>query len=159
MYNDSYSKEEINLLKNSINLLESILKECEFIIKNIKTKERTDGKHDIRTIIISYLYREMIERIDGVYILLANKSTLNSKILLRSFFEITIDLEKILKDSSDQTALNYLYFKYGDYIGRLENFNEISEIKKNNIEEERRDLKKLAELYNLKCLEKNHKKI
>lgn len=158
MYNDYYSDEEKILLGDSVNLLKSILKKCEFIIKNIKTKEQSDKKHDIRTIIISYLYREMIERVDGIYLLLTNNSTLNSKILLRSFFEIAIDLEKILKDFTNQTSLNYLYFKSGDYICKLEKFNEISETKKYNIREELKDLEKIAELYKLKCLERNHKK-
>ena len=158
MYNDYYSDEEKILLGDSANLLKSILKKCEFIIKNIKTKEQSDKKHDIRTIMISYLYREMIERVDGIYLLLISNSTLNSKILLRSFFEIAIDLEKILKDFTNQTSLNYLYFKSGDYICKLEKFNKISETKKYNIKEELKDLEKIAELYKLKCLEKNHKK-
>ena len=95
-------------------------------------------RKDIRTSTILSLYREMIERIDGVFILLKNKSTLNSFILLSSFFQISIDLEKILKDNTEETAINYTYFKLGDYSIKLEQFWGINTFDKDNTEKKKK---------------------
>lgn len=106
----------------------------------------------------------MIERIDGVFILLKNKSTLNSFILLRSFFEISIDLEKILKDNTEETAINYTYFKLGDYSIKLEQFWGINTFDKDNTEKKEKikkeweDVKNFSNIYNIPCLEQTHKK-
>lgn len=164
MYNDYYDEEVLKYLEQSINLLEKILKSSEFIFQNVSFKDSKDGRKDIRTSTILSLYREMIERIDGVFILLKNKSTLNSFILLRSFFEISIDLEKILKDNTEETAINYTYFKLGDYSIKLEQFWGINTFDKDNtekkdkIKKEWEDVKNFSNIYNIPCLEQTHKK-
>lgn len=164
MYNDYYDEEVLKYLEQSINLLEKILKSSEFIFQNVSFKDSKDGRKDIRTSIILSLYREMIERIDGVFILLKNKSTLNSFILLRSFFEISIDLEKILKDNTEETAINYTYFKLGDYSIKLEQFWGINTFDKDNTEKKEKikkeweDVKNFSNIYNIPCLEQTHKK-
>lgn len=164
MYNNYYDEEVLKYLGQSISLLEKILKSSEFIFLNVSFKDSKDGRKDVRTSTILSLYREMIERVDGVIILLKNKSTLNSFILLRSFFEISIDLEKVLKDSTEQTAVNYKYFKGGDYAIKLEEFWGVNTFDKENVEkkkkiaEEWEYVKKFADIYNLHCLEQTHKK-
>nr|WP_293995386.1 DUF5677 domain-containing protein [uncultured Fusobacterium sp.] len=164
MYNDYYDEEVLKYLEQSINLLEKILKSSEFIFQNVSFKDSKDGRKDIRTSTILSLYREMIERIDGVFILLKNKSTLNSFILLRSFFEISIDLEKILKDNTEETAINYTYFKLGDYSIKLEQFWGINTFDKDNTEKKEKikkeweDVKNFSNIYNIPCLEQTHKK-
>ena len=164
MYNDYYDEEVLKYLEQSINLLEKILKSSEFIFQNVSFKDSKDGRKDIRTSTILSLYREMIERIDGVFILLKNKSTLNSFILLRSFFEISIDLEKILKDNTEETAINYTYFKLGDYSIKLEQFWSINTFDKDNTEKKEKikkeweDVKNFSNIYNIPCLEQTHKK-
>lgn len=164
MYNDYYDEEVLKYLEQSINLLEKILKSSEFIFQNVSFKDSKDGRKDIRTSTILSLYREMIERIDGVFILLKNKSTLNSFILLRSFFEISIDLEKILKDNTEETAINYTYFKLGDYSIKLEQFWGINTFDKDNTEKKEKikkeweDVKNFSNIYNVPCLEQTHKK-
>lgn len=164
MYNDYYDEEVLKYLEQSINLLEKILKSSEFIFQNVSFKDSKDGRKDIRTSTILSLYREMIERIDGVFILLKNKSTLNSFILLRSFFEISIDLEKILKDNTEETAMNYTYFKLGDYSIKLEQFWGINTFDKDNTEKKEKikkeweDVKNFSNIYNIPCLEQTHKK-
>lgn len=164
IYNDYYDEEVLKYLEQSINLLEKILKSSKFIFQNVIFKDSKDGRKDIRTSTILSLYREMIERVDGVFILLSNKSTLNSFILLRSFFEISIDLEKVLKDSTEQTAISYTYFKGGDYAIKIEEFwgintfNKENIEKKKDIEEEWKGVKRFSDTYNLPCLEKTHKK-
>lgn len=164
MYNDYYDEEVLKYLEQSINLLEKILKSSEFIFQNVSFKDSKDGRKDIRTSIILSLYREMIERIDGVFILLKNKSTLNSFILLRSFFEFSIDLEKILKDNTEETAINYTYFKLGDYSIKLEQFWGINTFDKDNTEKKEKikkeweDVKNFSNIYNIPCLEQTHKK-
>lgn len=164
MYNDYYDEEVLKYLEQSINLLEKILKSSEFIFQNVSFKDSKDGRKDIRTSTILSLYREMIERIDGVFILLKNKSTLNSFILLRSFFEISIDLEKILKDNTEETAINYTYFKLGDYSIKLEQFWGINTFDKDNTEKKEKikkeweDIKNFSNIYNIPCLEQTHKK-
>lgn len=164
MYNDYYDEEVLKYLEQSINLLEKILKSSEFIFQNVSFKDSKDGRKDIRTSTILSLYREMIERIDGVFILLKNKSTLNSFILLRSFFEISIDLEKILKDNTEETSINYTYFKLGDYSIKLEQFWGINTFDKDNTEKKEKikkeweDVKNFSNIYNIPCLEQTHKK-
>ncbi len=164
MYNDYYDEEVLKYLEQSINLLEKILKSSEFIFQNVSFKDSKDGRKDIRTSTILSLYIEMIERIDGVFILLKNKSTLNSFILLRSFFEISIDLEKILKDNTEETAINYTYFKLGDYSIKLEQFWGINTFDKDNTEKKEKikkeweDVKNFSNIYNIPCLEQTHKK-
>lgn len=164
MYNNYYDEEVLKYLEQSINLLEKILKSSEFIFQNVSFKDSKDGRKDIRTSTILSLYREMIERIDGVFILLKNKSTLNSFILLRSFFEISIDLEKILKDNTEETAINYTYFKLGDYSIKLEQFWGINTFDKDNTEKKEKikkeweDVKNFSNIYNIPCLEQTHKK-
>lgn len=164
MYNDYYDEEVLKYLEQSINLLEKILKSSEFIFQNVSFKDSKDGRKDIRTSTILSLYREMIERIDGVFILLKNKSTLNSFILLRSFFEISIDLEKILKDNTEETAINYTYFKLGDYSIKLEQFWGINTFDKDNTEKKEKikkeweDVKNFSNIYNIPCLEQTYKK-
>ena len=164
MYNDYYNEEVLKYLEQSINLLEKILENSEFIFQNVIFKDSKDRRKDIRTSTILSLYREMIERVDGIFILLSNKSTLNSFILLRSFFEISIDLEKILKDNTEQTAINYAYFKGGDYAIKLEQFWGINTFDKDNTEKKEKikkeweDVKKFSNIYNIPCLEQNHKK-
>lgn len=164
MYNDYYDEEVLKYLEQSINLLEKILKSSEFIFQNVSFKDSKDGRKDIRTSTILSLYREMIERIDGVFILLKNKSTLNSFILLRNFFEISIDLEKILKDNTEETAINYTYFKLGDYSIKLEQFWGINTFDKDNTEKKEKikkeweDVKNFSNIYNIPCLEQTHKK-
>lgn len=164
IYNDYYDEEVLKYLEQSINLLEKILKNSEFIFQNVSFKDSKDGRKDIRTSTILSLYREMIERVDGIFILLKNKSTLNSFILLRSFFEISIDLEKILKDSTEETAINYIYFKLGDYSIKLEQFWGINTFDKGNTEKKEKikkeweDVKNFSNIYNIPCLEQTHKK-
>lgn len=164
IYNDYYDEEVLKYLEQSINLLEKILKNSEFIFQNVSFKDSKDGRRDIRTSTILSLYREMIERVDGIFILLKNKSTLNSFILLRSFFEISIDLEKILKDSTEETAINYTYFKLGDYSIKLEQFWGINTFDKDNTEKKEKikkeweDVKNFSNIYNIPCLEQTHKK-
>lgn len=164
IYNDYYDEEVLKYLEQSINLLEKILKNSEFIFQNVSFKDSKDGRRDIRTSTILSLYREMIERVDGIFILLKNKSTLNSFMLLRSFFEISIDLEKILKDSTEETAINYTYFKLGDYSIKLEQFWGINTFDKDNTEKKEKikkeweDVKNFSNIYNIPCLEQTHKK-
>lgn len=117
------------------------------ILSMIKLKSKQDGSFDIRTGQVISLFKEILERIDGIGILLSSNSSLNAKIVLRSFLELVFDLRIILDDTSDKTATNYIYFKYGDSIVKSEKYGK----PQSDIDAEWSDLENFAKLYSIPC--------
>ncbi|MEG2347642.1 MAG: DUF5677 domain-containing protein [Cetobacterium sp.] len=99
--------EAIELLKDSIELGKDIF-------PNLKFKEQEDGRRDVRTAIIISLFKELLERVDGILILLEKHSTLNANIVLRSYIEICFDLRIILKNTGRKMPLYYILDKRAD---------------------------------------------
>lgn len=155
IYQKFYTRELKNLYGNCIKNITETLKIGEEILLLIRVKEKYDNYHDIRTQQILSLFKEMLERVDGIVILMKSKSLLNAEIILRSFFEIALDLKIILNDSSNESALNYMYFKYGDYILKLESYGGKTT---EEIQQEWDELKEFATNYSFSCLENTHKK-
>lgn len=75
----------------------------------IKLAEKEKKTYDI---IVTNIFREYLERIDGTLILFEKSSIINSKIILRSAIEIYGDLNKILFDTSELNAYSYLVSKW-----------------------------------------------
>lgn len=146
IYTEFYTRDIENLYVSCIKNLCEILEIGEEIFPLIKQYKRDDNLHDIRTHQILSLYKEMLERIDGILILMKSKSLLNAKIILRSFLEIDFDLRVILNDSSNISALNYMYSKYRDYILKLETYGKSPE----EIQMEWKDLEKFTTEYSVK---------
>lgn len=117
------------------------------ILSMIKLKSKQDVSFDIRTSQVISLFKEILERIDGVGILLSSNSSLNAKIVSRSFLELVFDLRIILDDTSDKTALNYIYFKCGDYIMKLGKYGK----PQSDIDAEWTDLENFAKFFSIPC--------
>ena len=154
IYQKFYTRELKKLYGNCIKNISEIQEIGEEILLLIRVKKKINS-HDIRTHQVLSLFKEMLERIDGIVILMKSKSLLNAEIILRSFFEIVLDLKVILKDSSNESALNYMYFKYGDYILKLESYGGKTT---EEIQQEWDELKVFASIYSFSCLEDTHKK-
>ncbi|MGL4665671.1 MAG: DUF5677 domain-containing protein [Clostridium butyricum] len=103
--------EAIELLKESIKLGKDIF-------PNLKSKDQEDERRDVRTVIIISLFKELLERIDGILILLEKHSTLNANIILRSYIEICFDLRIILKNPGRKMALYYILDKRADTLAK-----------------------------------------
>lgn len=155
IYQKFYTRELKNLYGNCIKNISEILKIGEEVLLLIRVKEKHGNYYDIRTQQILSLFKEMLERIDGIVILMKSKSLLNAEIILRSFFEIALDLKVLLNDSSNESALNYIYFKYGDYILKLESYGGKTT---EEIQQEWDELNEFATNHSFSCLENTHKK-
>ncbi|WP_281699661.1 DUF5677 domain-containing protein [Cetobacterium somerae] len=101
-------------IDEAVELLRKSMKLGEEILPNLKFKEQPDNRRDVRTAIIISLFRELLERIDGILILLEKHSTLNASIILRSYIEISFDLRIILKNQGKKMALYYMLDKRAD---------------------------------------------
>lgn len=105
-------------IDESIDLLREIMELGKDIFPNLKFKEQIDKRRDVRTAIIISLFKELLERIDGILILLEKNSTLNANIILRSYIEICFDLRIILKNSGRKMALYYMLDKRADTLAK-----------------------------------------
>lgn len=101
-------------IDEAVELLRKSMKLGEEIFPNLKFKEQPDKRRDVRTAIIISLFKELLERIDGILILLEKHSTLNANIILRSYIEISFDLRIILKNQGRKMALYYMLDKRAD---------------------------------------------
>ena len=152
-YQNNYPEEIKKLYDDCTSNINEVLKIGEKILPLIRQRNRKDSLHDIKTQQILSLYKEMLERADGILILIKSNSMLNAKIILRSFIEIAFDIRVILKDKSDESAFNYMYFKYGDFILKLETYNKTTE----EIQKEWDILSEFASLYSSFHLEGSHR--
>lgn len=148
----SYLKDIEKLYGDCVLNIDEVLKIGKEVLPLIKFKKRSDNLSDIRTQQILSLFKEILERIDGILILIKSKSGLNARIILRAFLEIIFDLRIILNDSSDKSAVDYVYFKYGDYIIKLETYN----INPIIIKQEWDSLDRFATAYSFQCLKPTH---
>ena len=152
-YQNNYPEKIKKLYNDCTSNINEVLKIGEKILPLIRQRDKKDSLHDIRTQQILSLYKEMLERADGILILIKSNSMLNAKINLRSFIEIAFDIRVILKDKSDESAFNYMYFKYGDFILKLETYNKTTE----EIQKEWDTLDKFASFYSPFHLEGSHR--
>lgn len=107
-------------IKEVVEDLEKIMAIGEDVIRNIKFKDQKDQRRDVRTVIILSLFKEILERIDGVLILIEKYSIINAHIILRSFFEICLDLKIILSNPGRQKPCYYLLGKKIEELRKLE---------------------------------------
>lgn len=107
-------------IKESLILIKEILTIGMEVIEKLEFKEQEDSKKDIRTAIIIGLFKEILERIDGILILLEKYSTLNANIILRSFMEILFDLKMILNNKDKKIVCYYIISKEIENIKKQE---------------------------------------
>lgn len=98
-------------IKETIDGLKEILLLGKELLPNLKFKSQPDNKRDIRTAMILSLFKEILERVDGILILLEKQSALNAFIILRSYMEICFDLRIILKNMGRKMPLYYFLEK------------------------------------------------
>lgn len=106
-----YYNKEFNLeVKKSILEVTKDLRKIINICGELFIKLAKNEKFFYDRIIVN-IFREYIERIDGILILMEKGSTINSKIILRSSIEIYRDLNKILVDTSEVNCYSYVLSK------------------------------------------------